>query len=259
MTTRDFTTTPLGIDVGGSFIKSALVDTATGTLRSKLDTRPTPRESTPENLARSIEELIHEHGLDPNAAVGVALPARVEAGRTIAAANLGDGWSDCEATSLFADAIGRRVALSNDADAAGVAESRFGAARGAAGTVIVTTIGTGIGSCLLVDGVVARGTELGHLRLGEHLVDSYVSARAKLRDGLSDQDWATDRLQPFCEVLDRLFRPTMIVIGGGITSRAIDFLSHLKLRVPVVPSRLGNAAGVVGAAAGLLPGADQQR
>jgi len=247
----------LGVDIGGSTIKHAVVDTASGEFTTPLLELPTPAPSTPEAVAETLRALLRELSLrplapDPEASVGVALPCIVRRGVVRSAANVDDTWLGLHVRSYLTERLGRTVEVLNDADAAGLAEVRYGAGRGeagrpAAGTVLVITLGTGIGSALFLDGRLVPNLEAGHLQLGGVDVDTWASAAARRREGL---DWAAyaERLQQYFSHLEFLFSPDLIVVGGEISEQHERFLPLLRLDTPVVPARLRGSAGVIGAA-----------
>lgn len=241
----------LGIDIGGSGIKGGPVDVDTGELLGERVKIETPTESTPAAVASVVDQIADSFAavLPADAAVGVTIPGVVQHGVVRTAANIDKRWIDCDGQSLFAGVLGRPVHLVNDADAAGVAEMRFGAARGHSGLVIVTTLGTGIGIALLHNGVLIPNAELGHLELAGHDAETRAAASARTRDGLNYREWALKRLQPYYSYLERLLWPDLFVVGGGVSRKADRFLPYLTLRTPIVPAGLQNAAGIIGAAA----------
>jgi polyphosphate glucokinase len=240
----------LGIDIGGSGIKGGPVDVDSGELLGERVKIETPAESTPEAVAQVVDQIADSFAavLPPDAPVGVTIPGVVQHGVVRTAANIDKRWIDCDGQSLFAGALGRPVHLVNDADAAGVAEMRFGAARGHSGLVIVTTLGTGIGIALLYNGALIPNAELGHLELDGHDAETQAAASARTRDGLKYREWALMRLQPYYSYLERLLWPDLFVVGGGVSRKAERFLPYLTLRTPIVPAGLQNAAGIIGAA-----------
>lgn len=244
-------TVALGIDIGGSGIKGAPVDIATGTLLADRVKIPTPTESTPQAVADVVAEIAVAFAdvLPADAPIGVTIPGVVQHGVVRTAANIDKKWVDFDGESLFGQALGRAVLLVNDADAAGIAEHRYGAAAGRSGLVVVTTLGTGIGVALLHDGVLIPNAELGHLVVDGHDAETRASAGVREREGLKYERWATERLQPYYSYLERLLWPDLFVVGGGVSRRAERFLPHLRLRTPIVPAELQNAAGIIGAAA----------
>lgn len=239
----------LGIDIGGSGIKGAPVDLATGKPISERLRIPTPKKSTPQACAEVVAKIVaHFASAIGDGPVGVAVPAPVVHGVVPMMANLDSSWVDTNADELFTKELGRPVTLVNDADAAGLAEVLFGAAKGNLGVVIVTTLGTGIGSAVVHNGRLLPNTELGHLEIDGRDAETRASARAKSREKLSYKRWTT-RLQAYYAALERLFWPDLFVVGGGVSKCHDKFLPLLKLRTPIVPAKLLNQAGIVGAAA----------
>ncbi|MGA7204579.1 MAG: ROK family protein [Specibacter sp.] len=240
----------LGIDVGGTAIKYAVVDTADGTLHRAIAQVPTPQPATPDAVATALGEIVAEvrrSGLDLDSAVGVAFPSVIRHGVALSAANIGADWIGLPINEFLAGRLGCEVLVSNDADAAGLAEASHRAGDGTGGVVLVLTLGTGIGSALVVDGQLVPNLELGHLELGGARAEAGASAVARERDGLSWAEYA-QRLQAYLRHVEFLLSPDLIILGGGISVRHADFLPHVSLQTPVVPALLANTAGVVGAA-----------
>jgi len=237
-----------GIDIGGSGIKGAPVDLVNGVFSSDRVRIPTPQPSTPEAVAATVAELVDSFDLPHDLPVGVTFPAVIQHGVARSAANVDDSWIGTDVSAVVAGATGRRVLAVNDADAAGYAETLYGAARGVEGVVLVVTLGTGIGSCLVVDGVLVPNTELGHLQVDGHDAESRAADSAREREDLSWEQWA-ERLQAYFRVVEDLFWPDLLVVGGGVSKKHAKFLPLLDLRTPIVPAGLLNAAGIVGAAA----------
>jgi polyphosphate glucokinase len=244
----------LGIDIGGTGVKGALVDLVSGELVTERVRIPTPQPATPEAVAR-IVELIAEQLMAAGGAgvavggspIGIAIPAVAQRGVARSAANIDKSWVDVDVDALFTERLGRPVHVVNDADAAGVAEGQYGVAKGVDGLVILTTLGTGIGSAFLLDGKLMPNSELGHLELDGYDAEKRAAQSAKKREGLSYEEWAV-RLQRYYEHVEGLFWPDLFVVGGGISKSSEKFLPLLDLRTPIVPARLRNQAGVVGAA-----------
>ena len=240
----------IGVDVGGSGVKAAAVDVGTGTLIGERRRIATPQPSTPaavvKVIARLVERLAKEAGA-PDAPVGVGVPSVVIDGVTRSAANIDQGWVDFDVRAAVAAAVRRSVVVLNDADAAGLAEMRFGAGVGKTGTVFVLTLGTGLGSGMFSDGRLVPNTELGHMEIRGRDAERRSAADARTRRGLSWKAWATD-LDEHLHAIDRLFSPSLIILGGGVSKNADRFLKYLTLRPPVVPAALRNDAGIVGAA-----------
>lgn len=239
----------LGIDIGGSGIKGAPVDLVKGEFAAERLRIDTPTASTPENIAKVVGEIVAEFADQiGDGPIGVTIPAVVTHGVTRSAANIDKSWIDHPAEKTFEDALGRDVVLVNDADAAGVAEVQFGAAKGQDGVVLLTTLGTGIGSALILDGALVPNTEFGHLEIDGHDAESRASAKFKEDKGLSYKKWAEKHLQRYYEVVESLLWPDLIVVGGGVSRKADKFLPLLKLNARIVPAKLENQAGIIGAA-----------
>lgn len=238
----------LGIDIGGSGIKGALVDIESGKFATHRLRIPTPTVSSPENVAPVVAEIVTEFA-DENEAgvVGVTFPGVVQHGVTRSSANLDPGFIDFDTQGLFAKTCGIPVTLLNDADAAGLAEVAFGAAKGQKGLVIMTTLGTGIGTALIYNGVLIPNSELGHLEIDGVDYETQAAARVKEEEGLTFEEYIP-RLQTYYSTLERLFSPDLLVVGGGISKQANEFLPQLKLHAPIVPAKLRNKAGIIGAA-----------
>lgn len=241
-------TTAFGIDIGGSGIKGAPVDVTSGALLAKRRRIPTPQPSTPEAIAMVVAELVDAFDPDPAMPIGLTFPAPIKHGIVPFIANLDETWMGVDVPELMSAAIGRDVLGVNDADAAGCAEVRYGAAKDVAGVVLVSTLGTGIGSGLFVDGTLVPNTELGHLEIDGHNAESRAAASSKDDEGLSYAEWAP-RLQRYYETVEMLFSPDLIVVGGGVSKDAKKFLPLLDLKAPIVAAGLRNTAGIVGAAA----------
>jgi polyphosphate glucokinase len=238
-------TTVLGIDVGGTGIKGAPVDTRTGALLADRHRIPTPHPATPEAVADVVGELARFFEWDGPA--GATFPAVVKQGVAHTAANVDESWIGADAAALFAKAIGATVTVVNDADAAGIAEMRFGAARGHQGVVLVVTLGTGIGSALFVGGALVPNTEHGHLQMDGQDAEDLAAESVREQDELSWKKWAK-RLNEYLQMLERLFSPDLFVIGGGVSKKSGKFIPRLDLSTEVVPAELLNEAGIVGAA-----------
>lgn len=236
----------LGIDIGGSGIKGAPVDLADGSFTRERFRADTPQPSKPKAVAKVLAEIVAHFGWD--GPVGVTYPGVVIDGVTLSAANVSEQWIGLDAASLIADATGRPVTLLNDADAAGLAEMRLGAGRGRLGTVVVLTLGTGIGSALFTDGVLVPNTEFGHIEIGGRDAEERASARARDEEGLGWEKWAR-RLGEYMRRLEALISPSLIIVGGGVSRRAEHFVPLIDgVRAEIVPARLVNNAGIVGAA-----------
>jgi polyphosphate glucokinase len=234
-----------GVDIGGSGVKGAPVDLDTGSLVGERVRVPTPQPSTPEEVAKVVAGIVGSSGW--SGPLGVTVPAVVTHGRTRTAANIDNSWIGAEAETLLREMTGSDVTVVNDADAAGYAEAQFGAARGHPGLVLVTTLGTGIGTALIHDGRLVPNTELGHIEIDGADAEHRASDAARDRDDLSWERWAK-RLQHYYRTLEKLFWPDLFVVGGGVSKKADKFLPLLDLQTPIVPAALRNEAGIVGAA-----------
>lgn len=239
---------PLGIDIGGSGIKGAPVDLDAGAFAEDRLRIATPKKSTPHAVADVVgsiaEHFKNETGDSP---IGVTVPAVVTRGVVQTAANIDMSWIGTDANALLSEELGRPVTVVNDADAAGVGELHYGAARNVDGLVLMATLGTGIGSALLSNGTLVANSELGHLEIDGTDAETRAATSAREREKLSWEEWA-DRLQRYFAHVEDLLWPDLIVVGGGVSKNAQHYLPLLHLRAPIVPAQLGNAAGIVGAA-----------
>jgi polyphosphate glucokinase len=240
-------THPIGIDFGGSGIKAAPVDLTVGDFAADRQRIPTPKPSTPEAVAEVMVELVGRFP-DATGPVGVTIPGVVRSGVVHSAANIDKGWLGTDADALLTKRLGRDVHVFNDADAAGVAELRYGAAKGRSGLVILTTLGTGIGSALLYNGVLVPNSELGHLEIDGHGAETRAAASIKTIEDLSWEEWA-GRLTTYYRTLEKLFSPDLLVVGGGVSKDAPDFLHLVDIETEIIPATLRNRAGIIGAAA----------
>ncbi len=239
----------VGIDIGGTGIKGAIVDVATGKLLSDRVKIATPEGGEPDDIVDVVEQIIGKLGkVDKKDPIGLCFPAVVLKGRTLSAANVSKKWIGFEAEKLFEKRLGHDIHFVNDADAAGYAESIYGAAEKQKGLVILTTLGTGIGSALIYNGVLVPNAELGHLEIDGVDYETKASYSAKERDELSWGQWA-ERLQKYYDQLVKLFHPDLIIVGGGVSKQYEDFLPLIELDIPIVPATLRNNAGIMGSAA----------
>ncbi len=237
----------LGIDVGGTGVKGAPVDLRKGTFAEKRLRIPTPRPATPEAVCDTIAEVVGGFGLPDDAPVGVTIPGPVKKGVVQMAVNLDPSWAGFDAQSHLERLLQRPVHVVNDADAAGVGEDAYGAAADQDGIVVVTTLGTGIGTALICDGVLFPNSELGHIEVGGFDAETRAANSVREREELSWEEWA-QRLQVYYAALEFLMSPDLFVVGGGVSKDADQFLPLLDLKTPVVPATLRNKAGIVGAA-----------
>ena len=235
----------IGVDVGGTGIKGAPVDVTRGQLTGERVRLLTPLPATPEAVCNTVAEVASQfEGAGP---IGITMPAVVRAGVVETAANIDPIWIGVDAAALFGDALGREVAVLNDADAAGLAEMTFGAGQGHAGSVVVVTLGTGIGSAVFADGILLPNTELGHLPLHGGDAEAWTADSARDRDDLSWKHWA-QRLEQYFSLLESLLWPELIIVGGGVSKKAEKFLPRIDIRTPIVAAQLQNEAGIIGAA-----------
>lgn len=235
----------LGIDIGGSGMKAAVVDLDTGAIVSERVRIPTPEPATPAAMADVVVELVAHHRW--TGSVGVAFPAIVRNGLVHSAANIDPSWIDVDADATFSTATGLDVHMVNDADAAGLAEMRFGAGRGRDGVVIMLTFGTGIGSGLFLDGALVPNSELGHVELDGFDAEQRAAASVREREGLSWKQWAK-RVDRYLGHIEMLFSPDLFIVGGGVSKNADKWVPRLTVDTDVVVAELANNAGIVGAA-----------
>ena len=239
----------LGIDVGGSGIKGAPVDTETGQLLAERIRIKTPKNGEPEPIAEVVNQIAQSFNW--KAPIGIGFPAPIKGGVAMMAANVSEKWVGTNADALFTKITGCDCTMINDADAAGVAEMSFGAGRGNYGTVIMITLGTGIGTAIFHRGQLLPNTEFGHLEIDGEDAEFRASDAARQRDDLSWKKYAK-RLNKFLGTMERLFWPNLFIIGGGISKESEKFLPLLTIDTHVVPAQLLNEAGIVGAALGAM-------
>lgn len=235
----------MGIDIGGTGIKGAPVNVETGELLAERMRILTPQPATPEACAKCIAEIIK--AFDWKGTVGCGYPGVIKQGHTMTAANLDKSWIGLDAKTLIEAETGCPVTLINDADAAGLAEMRFGAGRDNSGVVMMITIGTGIGTALFTNGILLPNTEFGHLLIRGRDAEHRASERVRIKKKLSWKQWA-QRVDEYLHYMENLFWPDLIIIGGGVSKKANKFFPYLTIRTPIVPAELLNEAGIVGAA-----------
>ena len=238
------TQTLIGVDVGGSGIKAALVDISTGTATGRIRL-VTPQPATPDAVSATVATLVEQLGVD--GPIGCTLPSVVVGGTVRTAAHIDDSWIGTHAAAVIGKATGRHCTVINDADAAGLAEARFGVARDRRGVVIMVTVGTGVGTALLNDGALVANSELGHLEVNGKIADTWASDARREEKHLSWQQWA-ERLNTYLTQLHAVLWPELIVIGGGVVKKADQFIDILDPGCEVRIAELGNLAGIVGAA-----------
>lgn len=235
----------LGIDVGGSGIKGAIVDTSDGCLVGERFRIPTPAPATPAAVAIAVGALVDHFSWERP--IGVGFPAAVRQGTALTAANIDHSWIGTNVQALLTGTTGRPTVVANDADVAGLAEMRLGAGRGVHGVVIVVTLGTGIGTALFVDGKLVPNTELGHLELHGQDAELWASDAAREREDLNWKRWSK-HVDDYLTLLHRYFWPELIIVGGGVSKKHEKFLPRLTVQTRVVPAELRNHAGIIGAA-----------
>lgn len=235
----------LGIDVGGSGIKGAPVDTKTGKLTAERVRIKTPRNAEPEPVAQVVAEIARSFNW--NGPIGIGFPAPIKAGVAMMAANVSEKWVGTNADDLFTKTTGCDCTMINDADAAGLAEMKFGAGKGQPGTVIMITLGTGIGTAIFHRGNLLPNTEFGHLEMNRREAEHRASDAARQRDALSWKKYAR-RLNKYLTAMEKLFWPDLFIIGGGISKESEKYIPLLRIETPVITAQFLNEAGIVGAA-----------
>ena len=240
----------LGIDIGGSGIKGALVDIKKGKMRTERYRIPTPQPSVPEAVAEVVNQIARK--FDWKGPIGCTFPSVIKKGIVFSAANVDAAWIGIDCVQLLEARTGSPVVLLNDADAAGLAEMTFGAGKGCGGVVFMLTLGTGIGSALFVDGKLMPNTELGHIYLscskqGAVEGEDYASDRIRQEENLKWKAWA-GRVEEYLGLLESLFSPDLFIVGGGVSIKHAKFLPRIKTKAKIVPAKLRNEAGIIGAA-----------
>jgi polyphosphate glucokinase len=238
----------IGVDIGGSGIKGAPVSLKKGEFLQERFRIPTPQPSTPDAVARVVAQVIAAFEPSKKTPVGVTFPGVVQNGIVKTAANVDDAWIGTDLRRIVRDYAGHDVYVLNDADAAGYAEFLYGAAHKRPGVVLMTTLGTGIGTALIVDGVLVPNTELGHIEIDGADGEQFAAESARERHNLTDDEWIA-HLQRYYSEMEKLLWPDLIIVGGGVSKEHDMFLPKLRLRAPIVPAELFNSAGIVGAAA----------
>lgn len=238
----------IGVDIGGSGIKGAPVNLKKGELTEERFRIPTPQPSTPDAVARTVAEVVAQFEPSHKMPIGVTFPGVIQDGVVQTAANVDDAWVGTNLRQIIKDHSGHDVVVLNDADAAGYGEFKYGAAHGRDGVILLTTLGTGIGTALIVDGTLVLNTEFGHIQIDGHDAEEYAAESARERHALDMDQWI-GRLQRYYTEMEKLLWPDLIIVGGGISKHSEEFLPQLTLRAPIIPAELLNQAGIVGAAA----------
>lgn len=237
----------LGIDIGGSGIKGALVETHSGKLIGERYRLDTPDPATPELILPLLQSIIEE--FQHQGPIGCGFPGVIRHNIIYTAANLNEAWIGIDLSKLLKKATGCPTYILNDADAAGLAEITWGAGKNKPGTMLMVTVGTGLGTALFKDGVLYPNLEMGRILLKNgHKAEKWVSGAIRKKEDLSWKSW-TKRLNEYLQLMEAYLQPDFIIIGGGISKKADHFLPLLKLKAPVMPAKLGNQAGIIGAAA----------
>jgi len=234
-----------GIDIGGTGMKAAIVDLDSGELRSKRLRIDTPRPSHSDAMAEVVVKLVRSHNW--TGPVGCAFPAVIRRGYVRSAANIDTSWVGVDADALFSAATGQPATMINDADAAGLAEMRFGVGQGRSGVVLMLTFGTGIGSGLFLDGMLVPNTEFGHVELDGVAAETRAAASARKREGLSWTEWS-GRVEQYLRYMEMLLSPELIIIGGGASKSPEKWLPNIDIATEVVPAEMANNSGIIGAA-----------
>jgi polyphosphate glucokinase len=236
----------LGIDVGASGIKGAIVNTKTGDFVGERYRIEMPEESTPSNVAKSIADIVSH--FDYKGKVGIGFPSVIKNNVVFSAANIDKSWIGVNASKLFEDKTKCTFEIANDADLAGVAEMQLGYGKDVKGLVILITIGTGLGTALFYNGVLLPNTELGHIYLGFDMeAEQYASNSAQKREGLTWRKWGK-RFNKYLIEMERLFQPDLFILGGGTSKYFDEYKTKLKVKTKVIPAKMYNNAGIVGAA-----------
>ena len=235
----------LGVDIGGSGIKGAIVDTETGDFVGERKRIATPQPAKPMPIAEVVAQIAAHFGWGD--AIGCTFPAVLQHGVTMTAANVHSDWIGTDAQAILARVSGNRVLVLNDADAAGMAEIRFGAGRDRGGLVVILTLGTGVGSAFFIDGKLIPNTEFGHLRIRGKSAEERTSDRGRKTRGYSWREWGA-RLSEHLQYIERLFTPDLFIIGGGVSKKYGKFFPHIQCQTEIQPAQLRNRAGIVGAA-----------
>lgn len=237
--------TTLGIDIGGSGIKGGIVDLSQGILVGERLKIPTPKPATPYNVIEVLKEIFNHFSW--NSYLGVTVPCVTVNGVTKTATNIDSSWIDLDVSTLFHASLSQEVSVINDADAAGIAELMYGAGKHISGTVLLLTIGTGIGSALIRNNILVPNTELGKIEVQGKIAEKRAASSVKEAKNLSYSEWAKI-LDEILHTYEELFSPDLIIIGGGISRKSEKWLHHLTVNTPTVPAQLQNEAGIIGAA-----------
>ncbi len=237
--------TLLGIDIGGTGIKGALVDVSKGELLTDRLRIPTPKKATPKQVADIVKQIVDHHNY--KGPIGCGFPAVIRNGVALSAANIEKIWIGANVTDLMSKATQCPVLTLNDADAAGIAEMKFGHGKNQKGVVFFITVGTGLGSAIFLDGKLVPNTELGHLFIENQIAEQYASEAVRMKKDLSWKKWAK-RFDTYLKHLEKLFSPDLIILGGGGSKHHDKYRNYLSVKTRVIPAKLLNEAGIIGAA-----------
>lgn len=243
-----------GIDIGGTGIKGGVVDLRSGELVGERYRLDTPQPSTPEAVAETCGSVAHQ--FDYRGPVGLTFPGVVQHGTVLTAANVDHAWIGTSLVDTATPHLPGPVTVLNDADAAGLAEVRYGAGRGHRGLVVMVTLGTGIGTALIHDGQLIPNAELGHIEIDGHDAEHRAAASARDRKGLSWEEWA-ERVDVYLRTLEKLLWPELFILGGGVSKKADKWMPHLHTRTELVVAQMLNNAGIVGAALAAVEGVER--
>ena len=246
----------LGIDIGGSGIKGAPVNTRTGALCTERLRLSTPMPATPEAVAVTVRQLVAH--FDWQGPIGCGFPAAIRHGVALTAANISKQWIGCNVRDILQQATGCAVTMINDADAAGLAEMRFGAGKERTGTVLLCTLGTGIGTALFSNGQLLPNTEFGHIEIQGKVAEQWASALVRKAKALGWKEWAS-RLNIYLAHMQAYIWPDLIIVGGGVSKKHDKFLPLLQLSTDIVPAQMRNKAGIIGAALAARYAQDQSK
>lgn len=239
--------TVLGIDIGGSGIKGAPVDTDKGTLLAPRFRLPTPSPAKPRAVAETVEKICKHFSWKKS--LGVGFPGVVRKGVTLTAANIHKDWVGLNSAKFIKKVAGRKTCIINDADAAGLAEIAFGAGKDRQGVILLVTIGTGLGTAIFTDGRLLPNSEFGHLQIDGVDAEWLASDAARKREKLSWKKWG-QRLNHYLQTMENLIWPDLIILGGGVSKKHEQFLPHITVQAEVLPAQMLNEAGIIGAAVG---------
>lgn len=236
----------LGIDIGATGTKGAIIDLKKGELITERTKLATPKPSTPDAVAETVVELIKQIGYDGKV-VGCGFPAIIKNGVCHSAANIHESWKGTDVAKLLSKATGKKIHVTNDADAAGISEMKYGVGKGVKGSVLLITIGSGLGSALFTDGKLVRNTEFGHIPLHGDIAEKYVSNLTRKALNMPWDEFGR-RFNEFLHLVDRLLSPNLIILGGGISQRYELFSEYIKIDTEVKTAQMFNHAGIIGAA-----------